>query len=270
MLGVSAGRRPIAVWRIPEGFPEKLTGAWPAILEAVGDPGRVTRDLFLKTLYDAIPGLSDAELDYAKQVALVVLQQARGSNVFLADLDYLLASLVEGRVHPAQLDAARPSLEASMFSTGTLSRGTKTLDLMKTTGVNWKVPKGFLKKYNAASDQVLRTAASLAGADLDGGRHVVAGVWGSVDVPTFLEACRRVLGELSAEEEDYITSIAQEQVPAGASNIRDLPYLDKCLQQGRTLTSIKGPELLPTIFLNDTTSGRLDGPSLRHTGGRIH
>ncbi len=30
-----------------------------------------------------------------------------------------------------------------------------------------------------------------------------------------------------------------------------------------------GPELLPTIFLNDTTSGLTDGLTLRHTGGRI-
>ncbi len=43
--------------------------------------------------------------------------------------------------------------------------------------------------------QVLRRAAELAGAGpRHGAREVVAGVWGRVDVPTFLEACSQVGG----------------------------------------------------------------------------
>lgn len=63
--------------------------------------------------------------------------------------------------------------------------------------------------------------------------------------------------------------------------IRDVPYLDKCIQTGRTPTSIKGPTLLPTVFLNNTTAGLGHGRGgmdersaslllLRHTGGRAY
>ena len=51
----------------------------------------------------------------------------------------------------------------------------------------------------------------------------------------------QVMSELSAEEEEFILNVAGEQRPVDARGfIPDLPYLDKCLQQGRTLTSIKG------------------------------
>ncbi|KXZ53176.1 hypothetical protein GPECTOR_7g1068 [Gonium pectorale] len=222
--------------------------------------------------------LSPEEDDYIRRVSLGVLQQARGSNVFFADLGYLRSCLLQGRIPPSELETATTSFSASTFKVQTLGRGTKTLDITKSTGVNWKIPRGFLGRYNAASHEVnapggrvLRRAASLVGARHDGAREVVAGLWGRVTVADFVEACRQVLGELSQDEEEYVTAIATEQVPADSNYIRDLPYLDKCLQQGRTPTSIKGPELLPTIFLNDTTSSRLadDGMSLRHTGGRV-
>lgn len=48
--------------------------------------------------------------------------------------------------------------------------------------------------------QVLRRAAALVGARHDGARDVVAGVWGRVDVPTFVEACRQVRAEGGGQE----------------------------------------------------------------------
>ncbi|KAG2447191.1 hypothetical protein HYH02_007933 [Chlamydomonas schloesseri] len=273
MLGVTGGRRPAASLRAPPGFTDRLAEAWPAVVEAAvaqagGDPARVTRDNFTAALRDAMPGLSAAEDDYARQVALSVIQQVTGSNVFFPDLDYLQAALLQGRVPPQELDQPRATLNLSLFTTTTRS-GTKALDLFKSTGVTWKIPKGFLNRYNDCNHEVLRRAAALAGAKHDSARDVVAGVWGRVDVPTFVEACRQVMGELSAEEEEYLIALASEQVQDGTSLIRDLPFLDKCIQNGKTPTSIKGPELLPTIFLNDTTSGKTDGMMLRHTGGRI-
>ncbi|GIL46374.1 hypothetical protein Vafri_3361 [Volvox africanus] len=273
MLGVTGGRRPPATWPVPAGFPDKLNGAWEVVLEqaiqaAGGDRQRVTRDNLIEAVRTALPGLTSEEDDYMRRVTLAVLQEARGSNVFLADLEFLHASLVQGRVYPSDLDPPHPTLSQSLFSTQT-GNGSKSLDLFKTTGVNWKIPRGFLARYNTVSAEILRRATEMVGARHDGNKDVVAGVWGRVDVGTFVEACRQVMTKLSSEEEEYIAALASEQVPAGSSYIRDLPFLDKCLQQGRTPTSIKGPELLPTIFLNDTTSGALDGLSLRHTGGRI-
>ncbi|PNW88176.1 hypothetical protein CHLRE_01g017650v5 [Chlamydomonas reinhardtii] len=273
MLNVTGGRRPVASWRTPPGFLERLADAWPAVLDgaveqAGGDPARVTRDSFLAALREALPGLSAAEDDYARQVSLSVIQQVRGSNVFFPDLDYLQAALLQGRVPPQELDQPRSTLSLATFTTTTRS-GTKSLDLFKTTGVTWKIPKGFLNRYNDCNHEVLRRAAALVGARHDGARDVVAGVWGRVDVPTFVEACRQVLGEISADEEEYLIALASEQVQDGTAYIRDLPFLDKCIQNGKTPTSIKGPELLPSIFLNDTTSGKTDGMTLRHTGGRI-
>ncbi|GIL71636.1 hypothetical protein Vretimale_916 [Volvox reticuliferus] len=273
MLGVTGGRRPPATWPVPAGFTDRLNGAWEAVLDtaiqaAGGDPQRVTRDNLIEAVRTALPGLTSEEDDYVRRVTLAVLQEARGSNVFFADLEFLHASLAQGRVYPADLDPPHPTLAQSLFNIQT-GNGSKSLDLLKTTGVNWKIPRGFLSRYNASNAEILRRATELVGARHDGNKDVVAGVWGRVDVGTFVEACRQVMGGLSREEEEYIAALASEQVPSGSSYVRDLPFLDKCLQQGRTPTSIKGPELLPTIFLNDTTSGNLDGLSLRHTGGRI-
>lgn len=108
-------------------------------------------------------------------------------------------------------------------------------------GVDWRVPKGFLNRYCASNHLVLRRAAELSGAQ-HGAVDVARGVWGSVDVATFLEACRDVLGVLSPDEEEYVAALASERVPLGSESgrIGDLAYLDKCLQQGRTPTSIKG------------------------------
>ncbi|GLC34132.1 hypothetical protein PLESTM_000156700 [Pleodorina starrii] len=223
----------------------------------------------VQAVRDALPGLSSEEDDYVRRVALAVIQEARGSQVFFADLDFLRAALLQGRVHPSDLDAPPPTTTQSLFSTQTRT-GTKNLDLFKTTGVNWRIPKGFLGRYNAVSAEILRRATEMVGARHDGNKDVVAGVWGRVDVGTFVGACRQILGGLSPEEEEYIACLAAEQVPPGSAFIRDLPFLDKCLQQGRTPTAIKGPELLPTIFLNNTTSGQLDGASLRRTGGRTY
>ncbi|PNH11720.1 hypothetical protein TSOC_001418 [Tetrabaena socialis] len=214
-------------------------------------------------------GLSVEEDDYVRQVSLTVLQQARGSNVFFADLEYLAAALAQGRVAPSELDPPRPTLSRSTFATQT-AHGVRSIDLLKTTGVNWVVPRGFLKRYNAVSHLVLRAAAAAAGARHDGALDVVTGVWGRVEVAAFVEACRQVVeGGLSPEEEEYVAALASEQVPPGTAYIRDLPYLDKCLQQGRTPTSIKGPELLPTVFLSNTTSGDTGMLALRNTGGRV-
>ncbi|GFR46056.1 hypothetical protein Agub_g7526 [Astrephomene gubernaculifera] len=281
MLGVTGGRRPPSTWLLPSRrFPERLEAAWGQVSErsialAGGDPLRVTRDAFLTAFLDTMQGLTDKEVDYVRQVTLVVIQQMRGSNLFFGDLDYLKVSLLQGRVPPAELDPQPASLTASLFSTCTATRGTKTLDLLKTTGVNWKVPAGFLSRYTAASSEVLRRAASLVGARHDGSKEVVEGLWGRVDVATFVEACRQVLpGGLSAEEEEYVAAVAAEQVvPTPGAFIRDLPFLDKCLLQGRTPTAIKGPQLLPTIFLNNTTTSPLGGDtaaSLRATGGRTY
>lgn len=59
--------------------------------------------------------------------------QVRGSNVHFADLAYLDAALRQGRVHPAEVDVACPTLSRSTFAAWTQA-GTKTIDILKTTG----------------------------------------------------------------------------------------------------------------------------------------
>lgn len=274
MLGVQGGRKPISKRQAPTTFVDRYHAVSEAVLarceELGGSPTTVTQDIFMHALREALPDLSLEEEDYARQMSLVVMQQVRGSGVYFADLAYLDASLRQGRVHPEEVDAAPATLSHSLFATQT-QYGTKAIDLVKTTGVTWKIPRGFLHRYNAVNQEVLRAAAAAAGAQAGIAKEVVEGVWGKVTVDMFLDACRQVLGGLSPDEEEYIAALSADQVPAGAAFIRDLLYLDKCLQQGRTPTSIKGPQLLPTIFLSNTTSKGAAGlPAMCQTGGRAY
>ncbi|EFJ53066.1 hypothetical protein VOLCADRAFT_85966 [Volvox carteri f. nagariensis] len=207
-----------------------------------------------------LPELSSEEDDYMRRVSLAVLQEARGSNVFFADLDFLHAALVQ------QLLPAAPELNhfAAHVHHHQLGGRHQEPGLVH---YDRQAPRN--SRTAVVLPQILRRATEMVGARHDGNKDVVAGVWGRVDVGTFVEACRQVMAGLRPDEEQYIAALASEQVPSGSPYIRDLPFLDKCLQQGRTPTSIKGPDLLPAIFLNTTTSGQLDGGSLRHTGGRI-